>query len=369
MADDTNEDAQGESREARRSARADSGKSRRRRWGRTVVLGAAMVLCALVGGTWALMIRMPGRSYGGELPPLQEEEQAYRDELRRHVEHLAATIGERHAGRPAALQQAGEYIAAELEKLELPVRRLPYEAAGQPFVNYEATVAAKALDADVIVVGAHYDSAIGTPAANDNASGVAALLVLAKKAVSLGGFADSPNATVRFVAFANEEPPHFKRTAMGSLVYAKRCRDAGDRVVAMISLETIGYFRDEEGTQRYPFPLSLLYPSRGNFIAFVGDLSSRQLVRSLVGSFRQRASFPSEGAALPASIPGVGWSDHWSFWQQGFPAVMVTDTAPFRYPHYHTAEDTPDKVDFDRLTRVVMGLYSVLHDMVDYPLR
>ncbi|MBW2524908.1 MAG: M28 family peptidase [Deltaproteobacteria bacterium] len=315
------------------------------------------------------MIRMPGRSHAGALEPLTAAEVAYRDELRRHVEHLAVTIGERHAGRPEALAKAGEYVAAELEKLGLAVKRLPYESGGQEFINYEAEIETEGLGGPVVVIGAHYDSAIGTPGANDNATGVAGLLVMAKMATDKGVWPGGPQANVRFVAFANEEPPHFQTPAMGSLVYAQRCRQAGDRVTAMLSLETIGYFRDESGSQSYPFPMSAFYPSTGNFIAFVGDTSSRDLVRQLVRSFRDQTKFPSEGAALPGAIPGVGWSDHWSFWQHGYPAVMVTDTAPFRYPHYHEPTDAPDEVDYDRLARVVVGLFRLLDEMVDYPIR
>jgi hypothetical protein len=168
---------------------------------------------------------------------------------------------------------------------------------------------------------------------------------------------------VRFVFFVNEEPPFFMTSDMGSLRYARRCRDRGERIVAMLSLETMGCFSDEEGSQRYPFPFSLLYPSRGNFIAFVGNLASRRLVRLAVGSFRRHASIPSEGAAAPGWITGIGWSDHWSFWKQGYPAVMVTDTALFRYEHYHTSLDTPDRVQYGQLARVVAGLEKVIVDL------
>ena len=129
----------------------------------------------------------------------------------------------------------------------------------------------------------------------------------------------------------------------------------------MLSLETIGYYSDAPDSQVYPVPgLGMLYPTTGDFVAFVGDLRSRALVRRAVASFRAAVAFPSEGAALPASIPGVAWSDHAAFWQQGYPAVMVTDTAPFRYPWYHTAEDTPEKLDYARLARVVLGLRAVV---------
>jgi hypothetical protein len=125
----------------------------------------------------------------------------------------------------------------------------------------------------------------------------------------------------------------------------------------------MGYFSDEPGSQQYPFPFSLFYPDRGNFIAVVGNTSSRALVRRVVRQFRERARFPSEGAAVPGFITGVGWSDHWSFWQVGYKAAMITDTAPFRFAHYHEATDTPDKLDYERLARVVEGLVHVVGDL------
>ena len=171
--------------------------------------------------------------------------------------------------------------------------------------------------------------------------------------------------TLRLVFFVNEEPPHFQTASMGSWVHARRCRQRGEKVVAMLSLETIGYFSDEAGSQRYPAPFSLFYPSTGDFIAFVGNYASRRLVREVVGSFRRRARFPSEGGALPGFIPGIGWSDHWAFWQEGYPALMVTDTAPFRYPYYHSVYDTPDRLDYDRMARVVSGLEGVVEDLLN----
>ncbi len=151
---------------------------------------------------------------------------------------------------------------------------------------------------------------------------------------------------------------------MGSWVYAHRCKERGDRIAAMISLETIGYFSNAPGSQKYPMiGLRFLYPSAGNFIGFVGNVSSRALVRQALGTFRAQATLPSEGAALPASVPGIGWSDHWAFWKHGYPAIMVTDTAPFRYPHYHARSDTPDKLDYESMTRVVQGLQDVISDL------
>jgi len=201
---------------------------------------------------------------------------------------------------------------------------------------------------------------MGSPGANDNGSGVAGVLALARAWAKR-----EPSRTIRFVAFVNEEPPFFQTDLMGSLVYAKHCRDRGDKIVAMFSLETMGCYSSEKGSQKYPFPFGLFYPSHGDFIAFVGNTSNGDLVRGSVKTFRAQASFPSEGGAIPGNLPGVGWSDHWAFWQAGYPAIMVTDTAPFRYPYYHTAQDTPDKVDCDQLARVVDGLSKVLEELAN----
>ncbi len=171
--------------------------------------------------------------------------------------------------------------------------------------------------------------------------------------------------TVRYVAFVNEEPPYFQTEDMGSLHYARRCEERDENIVAMLSLETIGYYSDEPGSQKYPGLVSAFYPEEGNFIAFVGNTGSGSLVRRCARHFREKASFPSEGAILPGAVTGVDWSDHWSFWQHGFDGVMITDTAIFRYPHYHEPEDTPDKIDYDRTARVIAGLYEVLVYLVD----
>ena len=145
-----------------------------------------------------------------------------------------------------------------------------------------------------------------------------------------------------------------------SRVYASNLKERGVEVLAMYSLETLGYYSDAQGSQSYPWPFALIYPDRGDFLAFVSDLRSRDLVRSTIAAFRSVAELPSEGIAAPRAVPGVDWSDHRSFWEQGWPAVMVTDTAFYRNPHYHTATDAPDTLDYDRLTRAVHGLSEVL---------
>ena len=318
-------------------------------------LGVATVsvgLLSVVG--WLLMIRMPGRSFHGVTPRLTPDEMTLREELIAHVQKLAGQIGERNLAHYRQLTEAAHYIETELTSAGYQVRWDNYEVQGKTCSNLEAELGGPSRE--IVLIGAHYDSVLGSPGANDNGSGVAALLSLARR------FAGIHNSkTVRFVAFVNEEPFYFQSAEMGSFVYAGRCRERGDQISAMISLETIGYFSNRPGSQRYPAPgLGLLYPRTGNFIGFVGNVASRALLRTAIDEFRRQAQIPSEGAALPPMVPGVGWSDQWSFWQHGYPGIMVTDTAPFRYPYYHAASDTPDKLDYDSMTRVVAGLEKVI---------
>jgi Zn-dependent M28 family amino/carboxypeptidase len=274
------------------------------------------------------------------------------------VEMLAAEIGERSVQNPKGLHAAADRIEASFASSRFSPTRQTFNVDGVPCDNIQAEIGGAAQPAEIVVVGAHYDSVALTTGANDNGSGVAALLALAAR------FGTSkPRRTLRFVAFANEEPPYFQTANMGSLVYAKRAKDRGENIVAMVSLESIGFYADAKGTQKYPPLLSLAYPSTGNFIGFVGDRSSADLVRRAIATFRSTTRFPSEGAALFADLPGVGWSDHWSFWQVGYPAIMVTDTAPFRYPHYHASADTPDKIDYERMARVIVGLERVVEEL------
>jgi len=322
-----------------------------------LVAAAAVLLGAKLWQDWPVT-RMPGESYRGGLPAMTPREAELAGALRTHVATLAGEIGERNVPKYINLAKAADYVEAALASAGYAVRREPYRVGTQTCYNLEATLVGSDRSGEILVVGAHYDSVAGSPGANDNASGVAALVEIARGLVGA-----RPSRTVRFVAFVNEEPPYFQTEAMGSLVYARGCRERGERVVGMLSLETIGYYADERGSQQYPFPLGLFYPSTGNFLGFVSNRVHKAFLFETIASFRRNASFPSEGGALSDALPGVGWSDHWAFWQVGYPAVEVTDTAPFRYPHYHTAADTPDKVDYDRLARVTAGLERVVSDL------
>ena len=347
------------------SASSVSTSSRAQRWRWLLTPSAVKRLLVLflmlgLGAIWVYlaMLRMPGTSYRGVLPPLSAEQQKLAEELRYHVTVLAKQIGPRNLLFSEELQAARTYIQDDLTAAGLAVERQQVHAAGQDFTNSWTDIEGHQKRRELVVVGAHYDTFETSPGANDNGSGVAAALVLAGRLAQT-----SLPRTVRFAFFVNEEPPFFATDQMGSRRFARRCRRQNELIVAMLSLETIGYFTDEPRTQNYPPPFGLLYPSRGNFIAFVGNYGSRRLVRKAIGLFRSSASFPSEGAALPGWVSGIGWSDHSSFWRERYPGIMVTDTAPFRYPHYHRSTDQPSKLDYARMARVLGGLEAVIHGL------
>ncbi len=319
-------------------------------------LRITIAVVAVFALLWWFGVRMPGKNIASAAP-LSPEDIDLRAELKSDVQALAGEIGERNMARYPQLNAAADFIEDSFSRAGLHPRRDSYEVRGQACHNIEAEI--PGTRPNVVLIGAHYDSVFGSPGANDNGSGVAALLALARR------FAGKPaQQTLRFVAFVNEEPPYFLSEQMGSFVYAGRCKARGDRISAMISLETIGYFSDAPHSQTYPAPgLGVFYPTVGNFIGFVSNVHSRALLRRSIALFRKHAKIPSEGAALPSFVPGVSWSDQWAFWQHGYPGIMITDTAPFRYPHYHSATDTPDKLDYDRFALVVSGMQKVIEGL------
>jgi hypothetical protein len=315
----------------------------------------AIVLAIALLILWLMMIWMPGQKFSGPLPSLTAAEVSLRDRLRSDIEKLQEP---RNITFKTKLDQTAQRLVDQLSQMGYQVERQQYQARQQIFENLIVEIPGQQRSSEIIVVGAHYDTAYDAPGANDNGSGVAATLELARLYQG-----QKPLRTLRFVFFTNEEPPFHWQDDMGSLVYAKRCREQQEKILAMLSLETIGYYSDAVNSQKYPAPLDKLYPNTGNFLGFVSNIDSRELLRTAIVSFRRHTQFPSEGAALPNTLPGVGWSDHWSFWQVGYPAIMLTDTATFRYPFYHTEQDTPDKLDYDRMARVVNGIAQVIADL------
>ncbi len=320
------------------------------------------LLRCLLYPVFARYVSMPGRSFSETLPALMPSEKQLAARLRKHVEELALGIGVRHAERGDSLRRSAKYCTSQFiqRDFDVEIESFDFQGVSQQIVVAEITGRRK--PKEVIVIGAHYDTVLGSPGADDNASGVAALIEIASL------LKDVPmDKTVRFVAFPNEEYHGEDWRNMGSYHHAKRSHDRGDQLVGMISLEMLGYFSNEIGSQKYPFPFNLFYPERGNFIGFIGNYASRDWVRRVVRNFRELAAFPSEGAAAPERFKDIARSDHWSFWQFDCPALMVTDTSNFRFPYLHGVDDTPDKVDFDAMARITLGLAKVLVKLAQAP--
>ncbi len=285
----------------------------------------------------------------------REEVAALERRLMRHVAVLAGEIGERNVFRPQGLRAAAEYIRNVWTAQGFPVAKEAYEVANQRCVNLIVEQRGTGQPDEIVVVGAHYDSVIGTTGANDNATGVAALLEMSRSLKQT-----NPARTLRFVAFVNEEPPLFHTEQMGSRLHARNARKRGDHIVAMLSLETLGSYSDRPGSQHYPLPFGAFYPDRANFLAVVGNLRSRKLVVTFLRHLMEATDFPVEGAATFGWIPGVDWSDHWSFWKEGYPAIMLTDTAPYRYAEYHTPGDLPDRINGPEFARAAHGIIEAV---------
>jgi Zn-dependent M28 family amino/carboxypeptidase len=305
-------------------------------------------------------ISMPGRSHSGKISPLTESEREIRERVEWYVRQLAEDIGERNIKQYENLQKAARYIENIFWGLGYEARHQDFTVGSATMKNIEAEVRGRSRPDEIIVIGAHYDTVFGCAGADDNASGIAALLELARLFKEL-----QPERTVRFVAFANEENQNNPWEMMGSYAYAERCKLRGEKIVGMLSLEMLGYYSEAEGSQVYPFPFNLFYPTKGDFLAFVGDYGSRKWVKSALASFRKYAQVPSEGVAAPSRFRDINRSDHWAFWQFGYPGLMITDTSNFRYPHVHTPQDTPDKLDFDKLTRAVSGLKAMVVELAN----
>jgi Zn-dependent M28 family amino/carboxypeptidase len=319
-------------------------------------VGLGVVLSLAVAWWYALVV--PGRSHVGPLPFATGEEKELAARLKQHVVAIASVP--HNVKHYAALETAAQFIEGALERLGYAVNRQVFTVAGRRVRNIEVEREAQSLEANTLVVGAHYDSFEDAPGANDNGSGVAAVLELAR----LLKHWQPQRTRLRLVLFVNEEPPYYRTPDMGSWRYAKLLSERGEKVHGMISLETLGAFSNKPGSQKYPVPFGLIFPSTADFIAFVGLPGSRSFLHEVIASFRRHTAFPSIGGAAPdAVVPGIGWSDHWAFRAFGYPAIMVTDTALFRYSHYHLPSDTPDKVDYERLARITKGLERVVREV------
>lgn len=316
---------------------------------------------AVILGVFAAML-MTSSTFGWRPTVRREITRGTRDaslvaRLKEHVLQLSSRIGDRNLFEYDRLRQAASYIEQRFADFGYTLESQPYLINEQPVRNLSVTHLGRLAPEDVVIVGAHYDSCFN-PGADDNASGVAVLLELAR--VSRDASFDR---TVKFVAFTSEEPPIFQTELMGSRVFARAARARQEQITAMLALEMVGYYSEAPRSQRYPPLFGLFYPSRANFIGVVSNFHSRSLCRQVVRAFRGSSSLPIEGVSTFSFIPGVNWSDHWSFWQEGYRAVMVTDTAFLRNPHYHQATDTWETLNYTKMASVMEGLQGVLREL------
>ncbi|HEY0098813.1 MAG TPA: M28 family peptidase [Pyrinomonadaceae bacterium] len=286
---------------------------------------------------------------GGNVPPVDAAR------LEAHVRVLSGTLSPRDAGHPENLDRVAAYLRKEFEQAKaIEVSEQPFESRGRTYRNVIASFGPR--DKELIVVGAHYDTAGALPGADDNASGVAGLLELA---YLLGRI--PPAVRVELVAFTLEEPPYFRSPLMGSAIHASSLRAQGFNVRAMLSLEMIGYFSDQPESQHYPVSiLKAFYPARGNFISVVGKMDQVRTMRRVKKAMLEASPLPVYSINAPRTIPGVDFSDHLNYWNEGYDALMITDTAFYRNPNYHTFTDTPDTLDYKRMAMVVQGVYAAV---------
>jgi Zn-dependent M28 family amino/carboxypeptidase len=280
------------------------------------------------------------------------------DYLRQVVTLLASEIGVRSFQNPERLDKMASYISDQFTTVGCQVTRQPFVFQGHTYYNIIAELRGDVSPETLLIVGAHYDAVRTTPGADDNASGVAGLLGLARE---LAG--TRMVKTVRFVAFALEEWPVYRSRNMASFHYAKSLHENNERVDGMICLEMIGYFCDREGCQHFPFPfMNRMFPKTGNFIAMVGNMRSKAFTVRVAGHFKKATDLPVITLNAPAIMIGIDFSDHWSFGKFGYQALMVTDTAFYRNPHYHAPTDLPETLDYARMANVVEGLTAAIRE-------
>lgn len=308
-------------------------------------------------------MKIPQKSFQGLLPPFTDVEILRGERLKSDVIMLADTIGERNTGCYDNLLLAQSFVADSFEELGYMVRIESYDVDGFQVANVEAERIGSEFPDEIIVVGAHYDTVRGSVGANDNASGVSGLLELARM------FKDHPpERTIRFVAFTCEEPPYFYSDMMGSRIYASGCKERQENIIGMICIDCLGWYSDEEGSQQIPYPMEASnYPDTANFVLFCSNEESLPLFNKCINEFRSTTAFPCEGIVSPESEHPtfLSWADNINFWREDYQAIIITDTALFRSSHYHTPSDTYEKIDYQRMSRVVGGVGRVVESLAE----
>jgi Zn-dependent M28 family amino/carboxypeptidase len=280
------------------------------------------------------------------------------NQLRDDVSYLSENLGPRNPVHYESLLKAEDWIVERWQLQGYDVKRHTFPVEDKDCSNLEIEIPGKSQPDEIVIISAQYDTWPDSPGANNNAGGMAVLLKLSEMLREY-----QPDRTLRLVAFVTQEPPYDNTESMGSLRYARRSKERGENIRVMMSMDAIGIYRDEPGSQNIPFPFSLFYPDRGNFLAFIADLKSRPYVIEATRGFKKGSSFLIKAASVPSWVKGAAWSDHGSFWQQGYAGIQITDTGAFRALSHTTSEDTIEKIDFSALARITIGMYSSIVEL------
>lgn len=321
---------------------------------RNVLIAVAVLVVAFVVVSYWYMVECEGSWEGAPLEADMEQELVtFENDIRADVSYLSETLGPRNPAHHEALVQTANWIEERWLSQGYEVKRQSFLVEGKECVNLEIEILGIRSPEEIVIVGAQYDTWPDSPGANNNGGGVAVLLKLSD--MLMGRL---PDRTIRLVAFTTQEPPYDNTESMGSLRYARRCRERGEDICMMLCMDAIGVYKQEPGSQRLPFPFSLFYPDRGNFLAFIADLGSRDCLVEVTRGFKKGSALPIAAGCAPRWVKGVTWSDHLSFWRCGYKAVQITDTGAFRSPSHTTSDDTMEKMDFAALARVTVGMYG-----------
>lgn len=323
-----------------------------------IFIGFVFVIVGAVALALFYCTSMPGESGSASTASSGAEGQELADKLKDTCEYMSHVIGQRSSVKMLGLGRAREYIEGRLHHATLSCKEKEFISRADTGVNLEVEIEGTTARQEVLVLGAHYDTASYTPGADDNASGCAMLIEIAHALTSR-----SHDRTIDIVFFDRGSSRYASTDETGSHAWAADAKKNGKKIAAMLSLDSVDCFFDEPGTQGGPFPLSLCYPGQGNFLLFAGELSSRDLVRTCVENFRATGGFPCEGLALPGLLPWIQRSDHYAFGQQGWPAVVVTDTGPLRNHEHGEMTDTPDRLNYGKMAKATLGLLKLVEKM------
>ena len=303
--------------------------------------------------TW-YMTKCAGNWYGESMEKRMSIELG---EIRRDMESdidYLQRLGPRNSENETTYQQlrhCEEWISQRWESQGYLVKKHTFSFKGRDYSNLEIEILGRVTPSEIIILSAQYDTLPDSPGANNNGSGMAILFQLSRLLKM-----HQPDRTLRLLNFVNEEDPFFGTGMMGSFQYAKKCHQLREDIKVMLSMDALGIYKEEPGSQSLPFPFSVFYPHRGNFLAFIGNLNSRKYVTEATRGFKKGSSFPIEAGVVPEWAKGAGWSDHRSFWKFGYRGIMVTDTGGFRSPYHTSREDTMEKLNFEAMSRIVIGM-------------